>query len=61
MRVKHGHDMTVGAEGPRLDFMLFGEVVYNSVRYPACNLCKNGHRTLLWVHGTSYGCVLGYH
>ena len=43
MGVDHGNDMACGAERPCLDSVLFCEILYDSVRYPACNLGENGH------------------
>lgn len=59
--VQHGHHMAVGAEGTRLDFVLAGKVFDDSVRYPSCNLRKNGQIMFLRVHGISCGCLIGFH
>ena len=59
--VQHGHHMAVGAEGTRLDFVLAGKVCDDSVRYPSCNLRKNGHIIFLRVYGISCGRLIGFH
>lgn len=61
VRVQHGQHVAEGAEGAGLDFQLGGQIVDDSVGYPACNLRKNGHSMFLRGHDVSCGCLVGFH
>ena len=58
MGIDHGNDMACGAERTGLDPVLFCEILYDSVRYPTCNLGENGHCMPCRCHGLSYGCLV---
>lgn len=47
MRIDQRHHMTVGAERARGYLVLLRQIFHYPVRYPACNLRKNGHCMLL--------------
>ena len=54
MPIDHRHDVAGRAGRANLDPVLSGEVLNDSVRYPACNLDDDGHSMLLRRRGISY-------